>query len=58
MMPRALLCAAYPIVVPANLAIVFGLIFHELTTNAAKYGALSRPARPDRRCMGDRSAAD
>jgi two-component system CheB/CheR fusion protein len=32
-----------PVTLPADLATPFGLILHELATNAAKYGALSRP---------------
>jgi two-component system, chemotaxis family, CheB/CheR fusion protein len=32
-----------PIALPGDLATSFGLVFHELTVNAAKYGSLSRP---------------
>jgi len=32
-----------PILLPPNVAVTLALIFHELATNAAKYGALSRP---------------
>jgi len=32
-----------PIECPAPVAVALGLIFHELTTNAVKYGALSQP---------------
>jgi len=33
-----------PVTLPADLATPFGLILHELTTNAAKHGALTRPS--------------
>jgi two-component system CheB/CheR fusion protein len=33
-----------PVALPADLAMPFGIIFHELTINAAKYGSLSRPS--------------
>jgi two-component system CheB/CheR fusion protein len=32
-----------PLSLPADLATPFGLVFHELATNAAKHGSLSRP---------------
>ncbi|MEZ5784892.1 MAG: chemotaxis protein CheB [Xanthobacteraceae bacterium] len=32
-----------PVVLPPDLATPFGLVLHELSTNAAKYGSLSRP---------------
>ncbi len=32
-----------PVTLPADLATPFGLVLHELATNAAKYGALSQP---------------
>jgi two-component system CheB/CheR fusion protein len=32
-----------PVTLPADLATPFGLVLHELATNAAKHGALSRP---------------
>jgi two-component system CheB/CheR fusion protein len=33
-----------PVTMPADLATPFGLILHELATNAAKHGALTRPS--------------
>jgi two-component system, chemotaxis family, CheB/CheR fusion protein len=35
--------AGDPVMLPADLATPFGLILHELATNAAKHGSLSRP---------------
>lgn len=36
--------AGVPVFLPASLATPFGLVFHELATNAVKYGALSTPS--------------
>jgi two-component system CheB/CheR fusion protein len=33
-----------PLALPADLATPFGIVFHELTVNAAKYGSLSQPS--------------
>ena len=37
---------------PAGLATPFALVFHELATNAPKYGVHCRPARAASRCAG------
>ena len=42
--PDRLRIEGEPIVLPPDLATPFGLVLHELATNAAKYGALSAPA--------------
>ena len=41
--PERLSCTGPPVDLPSALALSLGLVFHELTTNAAKYGALSTP---------------
>jgi two-component system CheB/CheR fusion protein len=40
--PQRIKIAGEPIALSPDLATPFGLVFHELATNAAKYGALSR----------------
>jgi two-component system, chemotaxis family, CheB/CheR fusion protein len=40
--PEGIQIAGDAIFLPADLATSFGLLFHELSTNAAKYGSLSR----------------
>src|SRR5262249_8238964 len=42
--PDRLRVAGEPLSLPADLATPFSLVLHELATNAAKYGSLSRPA--------------
>lgn len=42
-MPERLHLSGDPIALPADLAMPFGLVIHELAINAAKYGALSVP---------------
>lgn len=39
-----LTCSGPPVDLPSALALSLGLVIHELTTNAAKYGALSTPS--------------
>ncbi|MFM5917779.1 MAG: sensor histidine kinase, partial [Novosphingobium sp.] len=39
----AFVCAGAPVTVPARTVTPLALLFHELATNAAKYGALSQP---------------
>ena len=41
--PDRLRIEGEPVTLPADLATPFGLVLHELATNAAKYGSLSRP---------------
>jgi two-component system CheB/CheR fusion protein len=41
--PDRLRMDGHPVTLPADLATPFGLVLHELATNAAKHGALSRP---------------
>jgi two-component system, chemotaxis family, CheB/CheR fusion protein len=41
--PDRLRIEGEPVVLPPDLATPFGLVLHELATNAAKYGALSTP---------------
>jgi two-component system CheB/CheR fusion protein len=41
--PDRLVMDGPTVLLPADLATPFGLVLHELATNAAKYGALSRP---------------
>jgi two-component system, chemotaxis family, CheB/CheR fusion protein len=41
--PNRVRIAGEPVTLPADLATPFGLILHELATNAAKHGSLSRP---------------
>ena len=42
--PDRLRIEGEPVVLPPDLATPFGLVLHELATNAVKYGALSTPA--------------
>jgi two-component system CheB/CheR fusion protein len=42
--PDRLCCEGEPVALPADLATPFGLVLHELATNAAKHGSLSVPA--------------
>lgn len=42
--PRRISCAGPPTQIPGHLAMLVGMALHELTTNAAKYGALHTPA--------------
>jgi len=41
--PNRLRIDGHPVTLPADLATPLGLVLHELATNAAKHGALSRP---------------
>jgi two-component system CheB/CheR fusion protein len=41
--PKRVRISGEAVTLPADLATPFGLILHELATNAAKYGALSQP---------------
>jgi len=42
--PGRLRMEGEPVLLPADLATPFGLVLHELATNAFKHGSLSRPA--------------